>query len=244
MAKPALVTVTHDPKGKNYALFEKLRADLEKIYSELFITISDETSLDLKNSLEKSAFTSKVIPKQGVAHARRETVRLGLTGDSNWFHYCDFDRLLTWANRYFHELEALAGSIPEVDYLIFGRTERAFQTHLIEWTETEKITNRIFSLELGEDADVTAGSCSFSRASAEVILKHSKERMTDAEWPMIIHRIARRKVGYQSVEGLEYREDINGMNRAVSDSQAWLGRLKLSMIISESAVKTGKGKDL
>jgi hypothetical protein len=83
-----------------------------------------------------------------------------------------------------------------------------FNTHPIEWVETEKITNKIFSLELGQEADVTAGSSGFSRQSAQLISDNSKDKMTDAEWAMIVYRIGKMKVGYKAVEGLEYREDV------------------------------------
>lgn len=64
--------------------------------------------------------------------------------------------------------------------------------------------------------------------------------MTDAEWAMIVHRIAKLKVDYSSVEGLEYHDETNGVTRVMSDSEKWLGRLKLSLIISETAHKTGR----
>jgi hypothetical protein len=56
------------------------------------------------------------------------------------------------------ELKNVVQDIPNYHYLILGRTERALKTHPVEWIETEKITNKIFSLEIGQDVDVTAGS--------------------------------------------------------------------------------------
>ena len=64
--------------------------------------------------------------------------------------------------------------------------------------------------------------------------------MTDAEWAMIVYRIAKLEIGYAPVEGLEYHEEINGISRSISESEKWMGRLKLSSIISESAITTGK----
>ena len=113
-------------------------------------------------------------------------------------------------------------------------------THPIEWIETERITNQIFSLEVGKEVDITAGSCAFSLRSAEYINCYSKARMTDAEWAMIIWRMAKNQLDYRAVEGLEYREDINGVNRNVSESDKWFNRLKLSLIISETAREVGR----
>lgn len=240
MNNVGLICVTHDPAGKNINLVNKLGPFLNEIYHDMYITVSEETNKVLTDELEKNGFNIKVIPKKGAAHARREVLKFGLTGSNHYFHYCDFDRLLTWADRYGNELKSIVDEILGHDYLILGRTERAFNTHPIEWVETEKITNKVFSLELGQEADVTAGSCGFSRQSAQLISDNSKDKMTYAEWPMIVYRIGKMKVDYRAVEGLEYREEVNGYIRQISDSEKWLGRIRLCYIISESAINTGK----
>jgi len=43
-----------------------------------------------------------------------------------------------------------------------------------------------------------------------------------------------------AVDGLEYREDVNGYSRTINDSSKWFGRVRLCYIISESAINTGK----
>lgn len=235
-----LICVIHDPAGKNTNLVKKLGPLLNKIYKDMYITVSAETNKDLIDELGKNGFKIKIIPKKGAAHARREALKLSLTGSDQYFHYCDFDRLLTWADRYVNELKSVVAEIPGNDYLILGRTERAFNTHPIEWIQTEKITNKICSLELGQEVDITAGSSGFSRQSAQLISDNSKARMTDAEWAMIVHRIGRMKVGYKAVEGLEYREEVNGYTSQINDSEKWFVRVKLCCIISESAINTGK----
>lgn len=239
MPKIALITVTHDPSGKNIKLFNELKEDFEGIYSELFITMSDVSSIKLMEVMKKSKFNVKVIPKNGAAAARREVLSFGLSGQSDYYHYCDFDRLLTWGKNHMNELKQVTSNPEGYDYLILGRTERAMKTHPEEWIETEKITNKICSLELGMNVDITAGSCLFSKDSAVYLNKYSKEKMTDAEWPMIVHRIAKLDIGYSPVEGLEYHEEINGITRKISESEKWMGRLKLSTIICETAITTG-----
>lgn len=235
-----LICVTHDPTGKNINFVKSLSPLLSEIYKDLFITVSEETDKDLIDELKINKFNVKVIPKKGAAHARREVLKWGLTGSNEYFHYCDFDRLITWVDTYGNELKNTVSEIPNHDYIIIGRTLRAFNTHPIEWIETEKITNKIFSLELGQEADVTAGSCGFSRQSAKLISDNSKDKMTDAEWPMIVYRIGKKRVDYIAVDGLEYREDVNGYSRTINDSSKWFGRVRLCYIISESAINTGK----
>jgi hypothetical protein len=129
--------------------------------------------------------------------------------------------------------------IPSHNYLIMGRTERALCTHPTEWIVTERITNRIFSMELGKEADVTAGSCAMSL----LILQHSQQLTTDAEWPMIVHRIGKMEADYLPVEGLEYIEETNADMKYKSEPERWFARLRASYSISESAIKTGKEQD-
>ena len=66
--------------------------------------------------------------------------------------------------------------------------------------------------------------------------------MTDAEWPMIVYRIMKQPIHYIEVEGLEYWEATNSDTREVSEGEEWVGRLKLALIISESAITTGKAE--
>ncbi|MFD2630414.1 hypothetical protein [Oceanobacillus kapialis] len=240
MPQVTLLTVTHDPTGKNIELFKKLQADIEQLYGELYITVSDETSTELIEMMERSSFNVKIIPKKGAAQARREVLGFGLESKSHYYHYCDFDRLLTWGKDHLTELENTVSIMPNHDYLIIGRTERAMNTHPVEWIKTERITNTICSLELGREVDITAGSCAFSKRSADYIHTHSKEKMTDAEWAMIVQRIGKRDLQYKTVEGLEYHEKTNGVLGTKSDTEKWLARLRLSLIISETAYKTGK----
>lgn len=240
MHQTALITVTHDPRGRNIELFNRMSSQIKNIYGELFITVSDQSCPKLIETLENSPFHTKIIPKRGAADARRQAISFGLTGNSDYFHYCDFDRLLCWGSFYYDELSRVVEQIPQHDYLVIGRTKRAFETHPTEWKETERITNKICSLELGNEVDITAGSCAFSRLSATYIHVHSTAQMTDAEWAMIVHRLAKLNVDYIAVEGLQYHEDINGVNAKKSTAHVWYDRLRLSTIISETAIKTGK----
>lgn len=240
MSNVALLSACHDPIGKNIALYRSVKKSLNGIYSGIFMTVSDETNIDLVNELRDGGVKIRVIPKKGAANARREVLKSGLDEDFKHYHYCDFDRLLSWIDKYPDELIRTVNIISKYQFLILGRTERAFYTHPAEWIETEKITNKIFSLEFGQEVDITAGSSGFSRESALLINKYSSAKMTDAEWPMIIHRIAKLQVEYQPTEGLEYDKGINGSNVSLKESEEWFSRLKLCYIISESAIKTGR----
>ncbi|MFD2042954.1 hypothetical protein ACFSTA_01380 [Ornithinibacillus salinisoli] len=96
MTNVSLITVLHDPSGNNINLFKDIYQEIENIYSDLFITVSDETSMEWIKALQDSKFNVKVIPKKGAANARREVVKFGLSNNSDHYHYGDFDRILAW----------------------------------------------------------------------------------------------------------------------------------------------------
>lgn len=205
----------------------------------MYIAVSDETAKDVLIELARGGFATRVVRRSGAANARRDALRFATITSSKYLHYCDLDRMLTWVLNYPDELRQIKDEIAKYDYTILGRTERAFHTHPESWVKTEAITNHICSLELGFEVDITAGSCGFSSDSLHLILQHSVSRTTDAEWAMIVRRIGKGSVGYRAVEGLEYVEDINGNPSSTQlDANSWLGRLRLSYLISES-ISTG-----
>ncbi len=71
LKKVALISVTHDPLGKNLELIKKYAKDIRNLYSEAFITISNETDSEVIKELENNLFNVKIIQKLGAANARR-----------------------------------------------------------------------------------------------------------------------------------------------------------------------------
>jgi hypothetical protein len=236
----ALTCIIHDPQAKMLPFIKESKSKLLSLgYTRKYITVSDQTSEKIIKELKTCGFEINIVPKAGCAAARREAVKFMRNRSHAYYHYCDFDRLLTWIREDAHELEYAKDKLKKNDYVIIGRTEFAFQTHPVPWQQTEEITNKIFSLELGKDVDITAGSCAFSNKVISYLVEHSKDRMTDAEWPMIVHRIAKLPIEYVAVNGLKYEEELNGTNKQEDTADAWMGRLRLAYIISESAVTTG-----
>ncbi len=244
MSKVSLLGVIHDPKGRNLESIKLFGESIKELYKNTYITISEETHEHIYNSLKSFGFNIKIIEKRGAADARRQVLRFALEEEGEFYHYIDLDRLLTWIKFYKEELKEVIEIIPNYDYLILGRTNKAFETHPTPWKETERITNRIFSLEIKKEADVTAGSCCFSQEVAKGILKYSKDKMTDGEWPMIAYRILRKEVKYKAVDGLLYNREINGVSKDINESDEYFSRLRLSYIISESSRNTGKNNEI
>lgn len=230
----ALTCITHDPSGSLLPIIRELKDELIKLnYNQKYITISDLTPEEVISELKQCNFNINIIEKSGAANARRESLKFVNNYSHDYYHYCDFDRLLTWIIEFPDELDTLIKNIADVDYLIIGRTQNAFHTHPEEWKVTESISNKIMSLQLGRDVDITAGSCVLSRRSMNYIIKYSSWKMTDAEWPMIINKLTDFDIDYIEVEGLKYINKLNKDN-IIDPVQSWSTRLKLSYIISQS----------
>ncbi|MDR2995841.1 hypothetical protein ACQKN7_22780 [Bacillus cereus] len=235
-----LTCITHDPTGGLLATIKELKEDLLHLnYDEKCITISNVTPIEIVKELEECNFHINIVEKSGVGNARRDSLMFVSNYDHDYYHYCDFDRLLTWIKEYPAELNSFIQNIMNVDYLIIGRTETAFQTHPEEWQVTETISNKIMSLQLGKEVDITAGSCALSKRAINYIIKYSNCRMTDGEWPMLINTFTDFNIGYTAVDGLKYVNKLNQDN-IMDPIKAWSTRLELSYIISQSILEITK----
>lgn len=155
-------------------------------------------------------------------------------GDTPFFHYCDFDRLLHWAHHHPQELADVAKrEIPQADYTAIGRTAEAFASHPPVQQELEGMTNDVFSFIFGQEMDVTAGSAGVGRAAARALLAHSVEtsNATDAEWPMIIRRQPDLRVRHIRVQGLAFETVTfygNGVYDEAHTAENWAQRARLA----------------
>lgn len=236
----ALTCITHDPTGSLLSTIKELKEELMNLnYDKKYITISNVTPKEIVKELEECKFHINIAEKSGVGNARRDCLKFVSNYDHDYYHYCDFDRLLTWVKEYPAVLNSFIQNIVDVDYLIIGRTDQAFQTHPEEWQVTETVSNKIMSLQLEKQVDITAGSCGLSKQAADYIIKYSKFRMTDGEWPMIMKEFTDFKIGYIAVDGLKYVNSLNQDN-IIDPIKAWSTRLELSYIISQSILNLTK----
>jgi hypothetical protein len=171
----------------------------------------------------------------GVGAVRGQTLRAALEAGTTHIHLCDFDRALHWMAWHGAELEQVADSLTHYDFLVLGRTQRAWATHPAYQTETEALFNRVFFLATGLGWDVGAGSRGVSRPAAEMLLALSTDRTvgTDAEWPLLLLQAGGAsapsfRVGYRACEGLEFETaDRYGPEiEAAGGYAAWLARVE------------------
>ncbi|WP_227394712.1 hypothetical protein [Jeotgalibacillus aurantiacus] len=231
--EPALLTIFHDPSGEITGSLAQVTTDLANAYTHKYVLLSEETHPSVEHLLTEAGFHIRRIPKRGVADARRRAAKWASVLPHDYYHYCDLDRLVTWFQTNKQEIPDIKRNIVKRDYTIIGRKAEAFASHPVEWQETEKIANRVFSIVLGKAADITAGSCGFSKRAAELITSQSDAMMTDGEWPMLIlNQWGLSSIGTYETAGLQYLEQNKGNPQ--SDIDAWTVRLKLAYIISDS----------
>ncbi|MCZ3761022.1 hypothetical protein L2505_08590 [Lactobacillus gasseri] len=94
MKKILLSTVHHpDVSLKN---LEYVCEQLQIIFDEVYLTISNVTSSEIKSSLSEKSFHCLTIFPNGAADARRKVLKFALknvSGKVNYF-YCDFDKVI------------------------------------------------------------------------------------------------------------------------------------------------------
>ena len=178
---------------------------------------------------------------------RRRALAAGMEqGETAFFHYCDFDRLLHWALHHPHELERVAAQeIPQADYTAIGRTAGAFASHPPAQQELERMTNEVVSFILGEEMDVTAGSSGVSRAAARALVTDSVEKSnaTDAEWPIIVRRQPEMRVRHIRVQGLAFETATfygEGVYSRADTANNWAHRARLARESIAAAIRLAR----
>ncbi|TES49490.1 hypothetical protein [Shouchella lehensis] len=228
----SLATVLHDPHSHLYDAIIKNGDRLRDCkYVNKYVAISNETSKSIVDLLLDLDFTIYRVEKRGAGNARRDLLKNLPFNKVLLYHYCDFDRFLTWINYHMEELDTLNRYIEtnNYDYIIIGRTMKAFNTHPLSWIETEKISNKLFSDYIGFDCDVTAGSCIINSEMLDLIVKNSYRRVTDVEWPLLLKEY---KIGYYRTNGLRFT-DYNKSSDDISLS-SWVSRLELTTSIAKT----------
>lgn len=243
MERVSFAATIHDPDGRLLPAIQENTAQLTSLFPCWAIAATSRTSLEVREMLINSGGRLIQTAENEIGASRRMSVKLALEGNCDHLLYCDFDRMLHWISVYPDELADLLGTVGQYDYLVVGRTQRAFDTHPLVQRETERITNYVFRLSFGKPYDVTTGTSAMSRPAAELILKHSQalSNATDTEWPTIVSRFLSDRIGFVEVEGMEfetpdyyqseiaeagsYEEWMEGLS---TSPENWLARLKLT----------------
>ncbi|MBN1966397.1 MAG: hypothetical protein JW910_17235, partial [Anaerolineae bacterium] len=200
------------------ARFTALHSVLSNVYTGLAISLPPEADEALARDLAALPGVTVLVTADW-SHGRHEALRAALAFEMGHVHSADFDRLLRWVETRPDEWRATVAAMLRADCLVVGRTPRAYATHPQALVQTEAISNAVFSHLLGQPLDLSAGSKGFSRAAAEVILRHSEPGCAlgmDAAWPVLLQRAGFR-IEAVLVEGLDWESADRWLDRAADD---------------------------
>lgn len=242
-----LAITINDPQKRLYAMAETHHGNIAALYTGVVAFCSPTTHED---SIELLARNGAIIHRQAQTQVsvnnlglvRQATIRAA--SQTGYAHYqmADYDRLLHWWMHYPDELREAIAAIPRYDFLIFGRTERAFATHPAAQQETESLATHAFELAWGEPWDITAGSRGLSHRAIERLLAHAQEPSVgnDGEWPLVLRRFAELRIGYLETEGLEFEtaDRYPAEIAALGSRQAWINEHYDNLAVWESRLHT------
>ena len=207
--KTCLLSTIYDPQGKMYEPIKQLFPRLVELYDDVIISVTDKTHPAIIDTIGKYA---NVGPTAGMANGRRRVLELGLKTNADYFHYCDFDRMLFWIAHYPKQLEHTIQDTKGIDKMaILERSDDAFASHPFLQRLTEWIINCRYSN--GRYTDFLTGSRIIPAYLARLIVEKSKATNgaeLDIEWPMIA---GLENLIYLKVDGLAYEHKYLGLEK-------------------------------
>ncbi len=231
--KIALATTLHDWNGKMAPLVRKCAPSISSLFHAVCAVATEMAAASTLNSIELMPNATAVRKPenwdQKMGFGRRLAVNMAVQDGADYILHIDLDRLLHWILSYEDELIAiLKKNVPAYDFLIMGRSERAFGTHPVQQREPESATNDAISRALGRRVDVTSGCSSFRREVGQTIVERSASDdfgSTDTEWPLIAS-LSGFKIGYIEAEGLEFEtSDLYSDRIREIGYDAWIGEM-------------------
>jgi hypothetical protein len=199
----------------------------------------------------------RVIHSPDWAWGRHLALQGALGTSATHVQYADLDRLLRWVETRPDEWQLGVQAIMQAECVIFGRTPTAYRTHPLALRETERISNRVFSILFGLEVDLSAGVKGFSRQAGVYLQQNSsagKALGLDAEWPVLLY-----EAGYTLemmwVEGLDWETADRFLDRAADrttqqrtadlydqDPENWLRRVKVAQEIITAGLEAYQRK--
>jgi SAM-dependent methyltransferase len=252
------LATTWYPRGE-YPRFMQFLPVLEQVYAGIVISLIPNDDQDVIQQFKSGRFSSNSKVSFHVIEDRKRgrymAIKKALETPADFIHYADMDRLLHWVETRPEEWKQAVEDIKKFDCIIFGRTQAAFLTHPQALITTEIISNRIVSNILKVEMDVSAGSKSFSRSSAQYIIDNCRPDNsigTDAEWPICLKQAGFR-LEYIPVEGLEWESADQYLSHAANsderakaardydeDPRHWSRRIEIAYEIIQTAIEISR----
>ncbi len=228
-AEIVLASTLHDTDNRLEESIIKYGSIIRETFQSSSIVVTPSTNRQIVNTLNGLGFeTSK--GSKTIISAYKKALKQALTNNPKHIFYCDFDRILHWVDAFPQELIETARTSYINDFLLIGRTTRAFQTHPKTQIETEIIANQLASKLLGfrQTRDILSVCWRLTSTLAETLLQLPTRNSYGfyVEWPVYAWQHADNPC-YIEVDGLEwetpdkYGEEIKKMGY-----EAWLKAFK------------------
>jgi len=223
--KTVLAATIHDPEPRLLRLLGEYTPRLGFDGEPRVAAYSPPTHPRIVKALEDLGYIT--IPGGGsVQSVYSAALESSLRESPEHVFYCDLDRLIHWVRTYPEEYRQIRRKALEYEFLMVGRTPRAFQTHPRTQTCTEGIANLVASRILGfkDTRDIIGVGWGLSSSLVQLLLSTPQRNSYGffCGWPVIAWRNSARKA-YVEVEGLEwetpdrYEDEI-----AVEGYESWL----------------------
>ena len=242
-----LALTVHDPDRRLFDLTKRHLGALTSLYDGALALCSHATHPDTIGLLGDHGVIIRYQEVQGVDIGSLGAVRLATIAEAarlgySHCHLCDHDRVLHWLMYFPDELERAIDRIRDHDFLIFGRTERAFATHPAAQRDTEALVTHAFELAWGDPWDITAGSRGLSQRAIRYLLAYSREASVgnDGEWPLVLRRVAEMRIGYMATEGLEFEttDRYDDQIAALGSRAVWIDAHYNTLASWEARIRT------
>ncbi|MCZ7572392.1 MAG: hypothetical protein M5U01_27890 [Ardenticatenaceae bacterium] len=259
----ALVAPLYDADGGLLEVAAPLWPLLRELYCEIIVEASRQTPPHVLAAYREAGALvfSEFEAPNNIAHlgqVRLRALQRAVARGHSCLHLCDWDRALHWARTFPDELRTVLPAIPDYDFLVMGRTRRAFDSHPHAQRETEHLANEAFAAITGEPFDVSGGSRGVSATAAVALQRWSRVFGvgSDGEWPVLAHRLGLR-CGWFAAEGLEFETADRfaaaiaaagsyeaWLARAANNGAGWVRRLEFAAAIAAGAFDAATRTDL
>lgn len=197
----------HDPENRLDWLIDEVGLSLRGLFNSAIVSYTPKTHLNTVNLLIEKGY-SVYEANDTVLNCYQMSLRNSLDSNVDVIFYCDLDRALHWIKYFPEEINTIIKKmVTQDDFILLGRTRRAFETHPDTQSSTEGIANLIVSKILGftNTRDVLSATWILNASHVGTILKFKSENRFGfyAEWPIILWRVANHP-NYIEVEGLEW----------------------------------------
>jgi hypothetical protein len=206
MGVVVLASTLHDPENRLNEVVIKYGPLIRQLFPTSCVSVTPLTSPSIIETLENLDFH----PSRGsnnVCDTYMQAFQQALHHNPDLVFYCDFDRLLHWARTYPDELTKTVNADVDHDFLLVGRTARAFTTHPKTQIMTEAIANQIASKASGfpRTRDIISACWRLEPRLVGQLLHLPIDNTYGfyCEWPIVAWRQARNP-RYLEVEGLEW----------------------------------------